>query len=83
MNILNQNQTGMPPQFMRGIQEVKKMMSMMSGNPMQSIAGIMQQNPAISQVIQMCNGKNPEAVFREICKNKGIDADKFMEELKK
>ena len=69
---------GTPPELMQSIKEVKGIMGMLNGNPQ----AIMQQNPMFRQVIEICNGKNPEIVFKSICKQKGIDADAFINALK-
>lgn len=72
-----QNTNGIPSQFRQGINQVKGMMNMMRGNP----SMLMQQNPMFNQVIQMCNGQNPEMVFKNLCKQRGIDPDAFIREL--
>lgn len=69
---------GLPPELMQNIKQVKGMMNMLKGNPQ----SIMQQNPMLNQVMQMCQGQNPEVVFKSICKNAGIDADAFIKALK-
>lgn len=83
MNILGNGGTpptmgGLSPQMMQNIQQVKGLMGMMKGNPM----ALLQQNPQMAQVMQMCNGKNPQAVFEAMCKERGIDANAFMSALK-
>lgn len=75
-NISN-NANGIPPQFRQGIQQAKGMMGMLKGNPNM----IMQQNPMFNQVMQMCQGQNPETVFKSMCKQRGIDPDAFIREL--
>lgn len=69
---------GLSPELMQSIKEVKGIMGMLNGNPQ----AFMQQNPMFNQVMQICNGKNPEIVFKSICKQKGIDADAFINALK-
>lgn len=69
---------GLPPEIMQNIQQVKGMMNMLKGNPQT----IMQQNPMLNQVMQMCQGQNPETVFKSMCKAKGIDPDAFIKALK-
>lgn len=69
---------GLSPEIMQNIQQVKGMMNMLKGNPQT----IMQQNPMLNQVMQMCQGKNPETVFKSMCKSKGIDPDAFINALK-
>lgn len=69
---------GFPPELMQNIKEVKAFMGMLKGNPQ----AMMQQNPMFNQIMQMCNGKNPEIVFKSMCKQKGIDADAFINALR-
>lgn len=68
----------LPPQFKQSINQVKGMMNMFRGNP----GAVMQQNPMLNQVMQMCNGQNPEMVFKTMCKQRGIDPDAFINELR-
>lgn len=62
--------------YIQGIQQVKSIMKQMQTlqNPMQAL----QQNPQIQQVMQMCQGQNPQQLFMSLCKQKGIDANEFM-----
>ena len=69
---------GLPPEIMQNIQQVKGMMNMFKGNPQ----AFMQQNPMLKQAMQMCQGQNPETVFRSMCKAKGVDPDAFINALK-
>lgn len=68
----NGNVGGISPQMRQGIQQVKNIMRM--GNPMA--------NPQLAQVMQMCQGQNPEQVFYAMCKQRGIDANAFLQELR-
>lgn len=70
----NGNVGGITPQMRQGIQQVKGLMQMASGNPMA--------NPQIAQVMQMCQGQNPEQVFYAMCKQRGIDPQAFLRELR-
>lgn len=85
MNILGRS-SPMPfsQPLMQGIQQTKQFMSMLSGtgNPMQALTAMVGQNPVIGQVMQMCRMQNPEQVFRNMCRQKGIDADAFVAQLK-
>lgn len=71
--------SGLPPQLMQQIQQVKGLMGMAKGNPM----ALMQNNPQIAQVMQMCKGQNPQTVLENMCKQKGIDVNALMNELKR
>lgn len=79
MNILGNGGGGLPPQMMQSIQQVKGLMSMVNGNPM----ALMQSNPQFAQVMQMCKGQNPQKMVEQMCKQKGIDVNAFMNELKR
>ena len=85
MNVLGRSvPAGLSPQIMQGIQQARQMMSVLSGagNPGQMLAAMAGQNPAVGQVMQMCQGQNPEQVFRGLCRQRGIDADAFVAQLK-
>lgn len=69
---------GLSPQLMQGIQQVKGLMGMAQGNPM----ALMQNNPQIAQIMQMCQGQNPQAVFEAMCKQRGVDPNAFMNALR-
>ena len=74
--LANNNAMGMPFQFHQNIQQVKALMQMAKGNPMV----LAQQNPMVAQVMQMCQGQNPEKLFYEICKQRGIDPQSVLKE---
>lgn len=70
----NGNVGGITPQMRQGIQQVKGLMQMANGNPMA--------NSQLAQVMQMCKGQNPEQVFYAMCKQRGIDPQAFLQELR-
>ena len=74
----NGNMGGIPMQFQNNIQQVKALMQMANGNPM----ALAQQNPMFAQVMQMCQGKDPQKMFYEICKQRGIDPEMILRELR-
>ena len=77
---LNQSaNSGLSPQMQQNIQQVKGMMNMFRSNP----TAIMQQNPMMSQIMQMCQGQNPEQVFYAMCKQKGIDPNLILNEFRR
>lgn len=57
-------------QLARMLQSVK--------NPAAAISALAQQNPQVSQIMQLCNGKDPKQVFIAECKNRGIDPNQAM-----
>ena len=75
----NGNIGGLPPRMAQNIQQVKGLMRMANGNPML----LAQQNPAFAQVMNMCKGQNPEQLFYDMCRQKGIDANAIINELRK
>lgn len=80
MNPLKSNSTcGLPPQIMQGIQNVKGIMNIANGN----IENIAKQNPAIGQVVQMCQGHNPKDIYMNMCKQMGVDPNIILNELRK
>jgi len=62
MNPLNMSNS-LPPQLMQGIQQVKRIMRM----------GDLRQNPQMQQVMQMCQGQNPQVVFETMCRQMGVN----------
>ena len=85
MNILGRSTVpALSPNLMHGIQQAKQVMSMINGagNPMQALTAMAGQNPVIGQVMQMCRMQSPEQVFRNLCQQRGIDADAFVSQLR-
>lgn len=78
MNPLGNGTRGINPQMFNKIKEVKSMMQMAKGNPY----ALLQQNPQMAQVLQMCNGQSPEMVFRNLCKQRNVDPDSIINELR-
>lgn len=82
MGLLNGNTpmvsgSNLPPQIKQNIQQVKNMMRMFNGDP----NAVMQQNPMINQVMQMCQGSRPEDFFKSLCKRRGLDFEAIIKEL--
>ena len=55
---------------MQNVQQIINMMKS-TNNPQQMINTLAQSNPQIKQAIDMCNGKNPQEVFNNLCKQNG------------
>lgn len=72
---------GLPPQLMQSIQNIKGIMKMANGNPQQILQQMGGNNPMFNQVMQMCNGQNPEKVFYDLCKQQGIDPQAVLKQL--
>ena len=79
----NQPANGITPQMQQSAAHIKNIMGMLksSGNPQATIQQVAQNNPQLNQVMQLCNGKNPEQVFRQMCADRGINADEFIKML--
>lgn len=77
MNVLSNN-TGLSQQMLGSIQKVKNLMLMAKGNPM----AVLQQNPQMQQVVQMCRGQNPKIVFENMCRQMGINPNDIINALK-
>lgn len=48
-----------------------------TGNPQAAINAMAQQNPNIKKAMDMCKGKNPEQVFKQMCQQNGMDPAQF------
>lgn len=44
-----------------------------TGNPQAAINAMAQQNPNIKKAMDMCKGKNPEQIFKQMCQQNGMD----------
>ena len=70
MNPLGNNPGGgLPPNILNNIKQIKGLMNNKS-------------NPILNQVLQICNGQNPEQVFRNMCRQRGIDPEAILRELR-
>ena len=81
MNPLGQNPQSkqLSAQIMQNIRQVKGLMQTMNGNP----TVLMQQNPMVNQVMQMYKGQDLQQVFMSMCKERGIDPNAILNELRK
>ena len=48
-----------------------------TGNPQAAINAMAQQNPNIKKAMDMCKGKNPEQMFKQMCQQNGMDPEQF------
>ena len=78
MNPLGNNGTQLPPELQQNIQQIKGFMRAINGNPSQ----LAQQNPMFNQVLQMCKGQNPQQLFMTMCKQRGVDPEAILRELR-
>lgn len=77
------NAIGMNPQIMQAAQSAKRMIGMLRAakNPQSALQMVAQQNPQFGALMQMCNGKNPQAVFEDQCRQHGIDPNQAMQQI--
>ena len=61
-------------------QSAKRMMGMLQAvkDPQKALEMAAQQNPQLNAVMQMCQGRNPEEVFREQCQKNGVNPDEVL-----
>lgn len=61
-------------------QSAKRMMGMLQAvkDPQKALEMAAQQNPQLNAVMQMCQGRNPEQVFREECQKAGVNPEEVM-----
>lgn len=58
--------------------------AMQSNNPMQIFHSLAQGNPQLQPIVQMLqNGNNPETIFRALARQRGIDPNQFINNLKR
>lgn len=81
MNPLN---SGINPQMMQNIQQLKGMMRQLKTmqNPNVAFQTMAQNNPQMQQVLQMCQGKNPKDVFYAMCQQQGVNPEQILNMLK-
>lgn len=48
-----------------------------TGNPQAAINAMAQQNPNIKKAMDMCKGKSPEQMFKQMCQQNGMDPEQF------
>ena len=81
MGLLGGNFSGNTPMpNMQAIQQLANTYKQLQtvANPQMAISQMIQSNPQMSQVIQMCNGKNPQDVFYSMCKQQGINPNDIL-----
>ena len=66
------------------IAPIKNMMQMLNGaqNPQAVLQMLAQKNPQMAQVMQLVGGRNPQEVFYEMCRQKGVNPDDILNQLK-
>ena len=81
MSLLNHN---LPQATSGNFQQLKNLYGMMQNaqNPQAFLQNLARQNPQLQQVMQMCNSTNPRDVFYALCKQKGVNPDEILNQLK-
>ena len=77
MSLLNHNS----PQPSGNFQQLKNLYGMMQ-NPQAFLQNIARQNPQVQQAIQMCNSTSPRDVFYALCKQRNVNPDDILNQLK-
>ena len=77
MNPLGNNTPG-------NLAPIKNMMSMLQAaqNPQAALNMLAQKNPQFAQVMSLVQGRNPQEVFYEMCKQRGVNPDDILNQLK-
>lgn len=67
----------------QAIHQIKQMAGMLRAakNPQAAMMQAAQKNPQLGAVMQMCNGKSPQAVFDEQCMQHGLDPSQTMQQI--
>ena len=62
----------------------KNMLSMLnaSQNPQAALQMLAQKNPQMAQVVNLVGGRDPKDVFYELCKQKGVNPDDILNQLR-
>lgn len=72
------------PQAMQIIASAKRMMGALNAvkDPQTAIQTVAGQNPMLGGVMRLIGGRDPQAVFYEECRKKGVDPDEILSLLK-
>lgn len=76
--------TQVPMETQNNIAQIKNMLSMLNGvqNPQMALNMLTQKNPQFASVLNLLKGKNPEQVFYELCKQKNINPESILSQLR-
>ena len=64
--------------------QLKNMLTLVNAqqNPQAILQQVAQKNPQMAQVMQLVQGKNPQQVFYDMCKQKGVDPESILSQLR-
>lgn len=68
----------------QSIQNVKQMFTAINAmsNPQAALMHVARSNPQISELLQMCQGRDPKSVFNDQCKQHGLDPDAAIKQIR-
>lgn len=66
------------------LSQFKNMLNMLNAaqNPQAALNMLAQKNPQVAQVMNIIGGRNPQQVFYELCREKGVNPDDILNQLK-
>lgn len=79
MSLLNHNTP--TPNNIAQLKEAYNMVSN-SSNPRAMLNYLAKTNPNLAMAMQICNGQNPKDIFYEMCKQRGVNPDDILNQLK-
>ena len=65
------------PQLMQQLQLMSNIYKHQN-NPEALIQSLSKTNPQLQQVMQMCQGKDPQQVFMQMCQQRGVNPDEIL-----
>lgn len=51
-------------------------------NPQAVLQQVAKKNPQLAAIMQMCSGKNPQEVFYELCRQRGVNPESILSQLR-
>ena len=80
MNPLGSGGSGVSPQILENIRQIKGIMGLSGNNPMEILQRM--NNPMANQVLQMLQTQNPQQVFMSMTRQIGVDPNAIIRELR-
>lgn len=71
-------------QGMGNFGQIKNMLNMLNSaqNPQAALNMLAQKNPQMAQVMQLVQGRNPQQVFYEMCRQQHVNPDDILNQLR-
>lgn len=78
------NNTPQQTQAIPNLAHFKQMLSMLNSqpNPNAMLQQMVQQNPQLANVLQLAQTRNPQELFYQMCKEKGVDPNTILSQLR-